>query len=33
MLGVKRALIVHGGGLDEVAVHDSTLVYEVNKDR
>ena len=33
MLGVKRALIVHGGGLDEVAVHDSTLVYEVNKDK
>ena len=33
MLGVKRALIVHGGGLDEVAAHDSTLVYEVNKDK
>jgi anthranilate phosphoribosyltransferase len=23
-LGVKRALVVHGGGLDEIALHDST---------
>ncbi|RLV61104.1 anthranilate phosphoribosyltransferase [Parashewanella curva] len=31
-LGVKRAMVVHGCGLDEVAVHGETLVCEL-KDR
>jgi len=30
LVGIKRALVVHGSGLDEVALHGSTLVYEVN---
>ena len=29
-LGVKRALIVHGSGLDEVALHGDTKVAELN---
>jgi len=28
-LDVERALVVHGAGLDEIAVHDDTLVAEV----
>jgi anthranilate phosphoribosyltransferase len=28
-LEVERALVVHGAGLDEIAVHDDTLVAEV----
>jgi len=28
-LGVERALVVHGSGLDEVALHDSTLAARV----
>ncbi|HIH78386.1 MAG TPA: anthranilate phosphoribosyltransferase [Halobacteria archaeon] len=30
LVGIKRALVVHGSGLDEVALHGPTLVYEVN---
>ncbi|BDC36368.1 anthranilate phosphoribosyltransferase [Candidatus Methanoliparum sp. LAM-1] len=30
MVGIKRALVVHGSGIDEVALHGPTLVYEVN---
>lgn len=29
-LGVSRAMVVHGSGLDEIAVHGPTLVAEVN---
>ena len=29
-LGLKRAAVVHGSGLDEVALHGETLVAEVN---
>ncbi|RLI75730.1 anthranilate phosphoribosyltransferase [Archaeoglobales archaeon] len=32
MLGVRRALVVHGNGLDEINPHDETLVAEVNND-
>lgn len=28
-LGVKRAMVVHGSGLDEVALHDNTYVAEL----
>jgi anthranilate phosphoribosyltransferase len=29
-LGVDRALVVHGSGLDEIALHDETVVAELN---
>ncbi|MBE8167417.1 MAG: anthranilate phosphoribosyltransferase [Shewanella sp.] len=29
-MGVKRAMVVHGSGLDEVAVHGTTQVTEIN---
>ncbi|MBT1446465.1 anthranilate phosphoribosyltransferase [Shewanella sp. JM162201] len=29
-LGVRRAMVVHGSGLDEVALHGDTLVCELN---
>jgi anthranilate phosphoribosyltransferase len=29
-MDVERALVVHGSGLDEIAVHDETTVAEVN---
>lgn len=28
-LGIKRAMVVHGSGLDEVALHGDTLVHEL----
>lgn len=28
-MGLKRAAVVHGSGLDEVAIHDKTLVAEI----
>ncbi len=31
-LDVERALVVHGAGLDEIAVHDDTIVAEVRGD-
>jgi len=31
-LGLKRALVVHGSGLDEVAIHGTTQVAELTKD-
>jgi len=31
-LNVERALVVHGGGLDEIAIHDETTVAEVTGD-
>ncbi|QIO25166.1 anthranilate phosphoribosyltransferase [Haloarcula sp. JP-L23] len=31
-LEVERALVVHGSGLDEVAVHDETIVAEITGD-
>ncbi|MBX0325302.1 anthranilate phosphoribosyltransferase [Halomicroarcula sp. F13] len=31
-LEVERALVVHGSGLDEVAVHDETIVAEITDD-
>ncbi|WP_028767313.1 anthranilate phosphoribosyltransferase [Shewanella fidelis] len=30
-LGIKRAMVVHGSGLDEVALHGDTLVNELNE--
>ncbi|WOT03952.1 anthranilate phosphoribosyltransferase [Shewanella youngdeokensis] len=30
-LGIKRAMVVHGSGLDEVALHGNTLVHELNE--
>lgn len=30
LTGVKRALILHGSGLDEIALHDDTQVIEIN---
>ncbi|WP_078061876.1 anthranilate phosphoribosyltransferase [Catenovulum maritimum] len=30
-LGTQRAMIVHGSGLDEIAIHGETLVCEVNQ--
>ncbi|MFQ6370495.1 anthranilate phosphoribosyltransferase [Shewanella sp. YIC-542] len=30
-LGVKRAMVVHGAGLDEVAIHGETLVAELQQ--
>ncbi|QCS44460.1 anthranilate phosphoribosyltransferase [Natrinema versiforme] len=32
-LAVDRALVVHGAGLDEIAVHDETIVAEVSGSR
>lgn len=32
-LGVKRAMVVHGSGLDEVAIHDTTYVVELKDKR
>jgi len=32
-LGVKRALVVHGGGLDEVALHDATDAVRLTEGR
>jgi anthranilate phosphoribosyltransferase len=29
-MGVERAMVVHGSGLDEIAVHDETAVAEVD---
>jgi len=29
-MGVDRALVVHGSGLDEIAIHDETVVAEVD---
>jgi anthranilate phosphoribosyltransferase len=29
-MGVERALVVHGAGLDEIAIHDETTVAEVS---
>ncbi|WP_255197224.1 anthranilate phosphoribosyltransferase [Halorarius litoreus] len=29
-LGVERALVVHGSGLDEITIHDETVVAEVD---
>ena len=29
-LGMRRAMVVHGSGLDEVAIHGDTLVCELN---
>lgn len=31
-LGVKRAMVVHGSGLDEIALHGSTKVVEIHGD-
>ncbi|WP_427976765.1 anthranilate phosphoribosyltransferase [Agarivorans sp.] len=31
-LGMKKAMVIHGAGLDEVAIHGETLVAEVNGD-
>jgi len=31
-MGVDRALVVHGSGMDEIAVHDETVVAEVDGD-
>lgn len=31
-LGMKRAMVVHGSGLDEVAIHGNTQVCELNND-
>jgi len=31
-LGVERALVVHGAGMDEITVHDETVVAEVDGD-
>jgi anthranilate phosphoribosyltransferase len=31
-LGCRRALVVHGGGCDEIAVHDETRVAELTAD-
>jgi anthranilate phosphoribosyltransferase len=30
LLGVKRAMVVHGSGVDEIALHGDTTVVEVN---
>ncbi len=30
LTGVKRAFVVHGSGLDEIALHDKTLAIEIN---
>lgn len=30
-LECQRAMVVHGGGLDEIAIHDSTLVAELHE--
>ncbi|WP_339773195.1 anthranilate phosphoribosyltransferase [uncultured Paraglaciecola sp.] len=32
LLGYKKALVVHGSGLDELAVHGPSIVVEVNND-
>ncbi|MDZ7701514.1 MAG: anthranilate phosphoribosyltransferase [Halobacteriales archaeon] len=32
-MDVERAMVVHGSGLDEIAVHDETTVAEVDGDR
>jgi len=32
-MGVDRALVVHGSGIDEIAVHDETVVAEVDGER
>lgn len=32
-LGLKRAMVVHGSGLDEVAIHGETIVAEINDDK
>ena len=31
LLGIKRAMVVHGSGMDEIALHGSTKVVEVNQ--
>jgi anthranilate phosphoribosyltransferase len=31
LTGVKRAFVVHGSGLDEIALHGNTQVVEINK--
>jgi anthranilate phosphoribosyltransferase len=33
MLGYRRAAVVHGGGMDEVALHAPTQVAELNEDK
>lgn len=33
LLGCKRALVVHGDGLDELALHGPSLVVELNNDQ
>lgn len=30
LTGVKRAFVVHGSGLDEIALHDNTQIVEIN---
>jgi anthranilate phosphoribosyltransferase len=32
-LGVERALVVHGGGLDEIALHDETQAIRLDEGR
>lgn len=32
LTGVKRAFVVHGSGLDEIALHGNTQVVEINQD-
>lgn len=31
LLGVKRAMVVHGSGMDEIALHGETTIVEVNQ--
>jgi anthranilate phosphoribosyltransferase len=31
LLGIKRAMVVHGSGMDEIALHGDTKVVEVNQ--
>ncbi|GAC09206.1 anthranilate phosphoribosyltransferase [Paraglaciecola chathamensis] len=33
LLGYKKALVVHGSGLDELAVHGPSMVVEINGDK
>lgn len=33
LTGVKRAFVVHGSGLDEIALHGDTQVIEINNER